>query len=474
MNNIYLGQVATRFNAVRTALVLALVCASALTLTLTSQAYADGDRYTVIKTKKAVTVGGDEIDDASIVIVDGKIEAVGKNVDYPSDSIVIDATKLTAMPGMINPRTSIGQQLPNNRGNKSNFLVKDEFEPPEDDTYRDLLKAGYTLLGVLPNGSGLPGQALVVSTHDAKADAGIRDEGLVRITFGRPPNEKNALRAVLKEAEKAIKAEKEAKEKAEKEAEAKKKEAASKPKEKKKDEKKPEGKDGKEKGDGKEKKPTSQPASKPSKKKEEKKEEKKFEIKDELKAPVKLLKKDEAVVALVEFARASDVLHFVEAIEGFDFAQRYAFASRGYDDLHNIIEHPLIGGADATVMLKPLLPQMPLTVNPYNLARELIEEGCTVGFYPLSDNVREHETMRERVALLTRAGLKREDALKALTLVPAQYLGLEKQYGTLEKEKVADVVLLDGDPLDPFAKVQMVVIGGKVVFDRVAEEKDKR
>ncbi len=471
MNSIYLGQVAKRLTAARTTLVAALIVS---TFVLTATVQAAGDRYTVIKTKKAVTVGGEEIDDASIVIVDGKIEAVGKNVDYPSDSIVIDATKLTAMPGMINPRTMIGQQLPNNRGNKSNFLVKDEFEPPEDETYHDLLKAGYTLLGVLPNGSGLPGQALVVPTHGSKAGEGVRDEGLVRITFGRPPNEKDALRGVLKEAEKAIKAEKEAKEKAEKEAEEKKKEAASKPKEEKKDQKKPDDKGGKDKGDGKDKKPTSQPASKPSEKKEEKKEEKKFEIKDELKAPVKLLKMEEGIVALVEFARASDVLHFVEAIDGFEFAQRYAFASRGYDDLHNIIEHDLIGGADATVMLKPLLPQMPLTVNPYNLARELIEEGCTVGFYPLDDNVREHELIRERVALLTRAGLKREDALKALTLVPAQYLGLEKQYGSLEKEKAADVVLLDGDPLDPFAKVQMVVVGGKVVFDRATEEKDKR
>lgn len=416
------------------------------------------DRYVVIKTKKAITVSGKEIDGAMIVIVGGKIEAVGKKVDYPSDSHVIDASELVAMPGMINPRTSIGLKLQRRRGNQSHRLVRDEYEPPEDKTYAELLEAGYTLLGVIPNGEGLPGQALVVSTHDPKANEGVRDEGLVRMTMLNPARDKKLLREALKAAEAAIEKEKE---------------AASKPAEEKSaDDKKA----------GEEKKPTSQPTSQPAskptkddKKKEEKpKQPEKPKIKPELEVLVKLLKKEKDVLAQVEFSKASDVLHFADVVEGMDFARVYAFAGSSFDDYHNVIDHALIGGADALVLMRPVLPRMPLTVNPYNLAQELANAGCDVAFTPVGDNVRNHEQIRERVALLMRAGLKREIALKALTLNAAKYLGVEKDYGTLEKDKKADLALFDGDPLDPFAKVKMVVVSGEVVFDAKKANKAKK
>lgn len=420
----------------------------ALGASATVRAGASDDRYIVIKTKKAITISGKEIDDAKIVIVGGKIEAVGKNVDYPSDSRVIDASHLVAMPGMINPRTMIGLKLPRHRGNSSHKLVRDAYEPPDDETYQDLLEAGYTLLGVIPNGDGLAGQALVVSTHGAKANEGVRDEGLVRISFRNPAREKKLLREALKAADEALKKEKE---------------AASKPAEK--------SKADATKGDG--GKSTSQPASQPTSQpaKEKKADEKpkkpeKPKIKPELEMFVKLLKKEKNVLAQIEVRRASDVLHLMDVVEDYEFERVYALDSSNYDDFHNVIDHELLGGANALVLMNPILPRMPLTVNPYNLARELSDAGCAIAFTPMGDNVRSHESTRERVSLLVRAGLKREIALKALTINAARYLGLEKDYGTIEKDKKADIVLFDGDPLDPFAKVQMVVVGGDVVFDR--------
>ncbi|MCA9254549.1 MAG: amidohydrolase family protein, partial [Phycisphaerales bacterium] len=182
--------------------------------------------------------------------------------------------------------------------------------------------------------------------------------------------------------------------------------------------------------------------------------------------------KEKDILAHVELRQASDVLHFADVVGDKEFNRAYAFAGSSFDDFHNVIDHELIGGADALVLMRPVLPRMPLTVNPYNLAQELASAGCDVAFMPTGDSTGSHEQVRERVALLMRAGLKREVALKALTLNPAKYLGLDKDYGSIEKDKKADLVLFDGDPLDPFSKVKMVVVGGEVVFD--AKKKGQR
>jgi imidazolonepropionase-like amidohydrolase len=50
----------------------------------------------------------------------------------------------------------------------------------------------------------------------------------------------------------------------------------------------------------------------------------------------------------------------------------------------------------------------------------------------------------------------------------AAYLGMEKQLGTLEPGKLADIILLDGDPLEGYwnwLKTKVTIKGGKVVVD---------
>jgi imidazolonepropionase-like amidohydrolase len=68
-------------------------------------------------------------------------------------------------------------------------------------------------------------------------------------------------------------------------------------------------------------------------------------------------------------------------------------------------------------------------------------------------------------------GLPYEEALKAITINPATLLGLEKQIGSLEKGKDADLVLFNGDPFEYTTKPCMVIIDGKVeVKDQCGRE----
>ncbi len=59
-----------------------------------------------------------------------------------------------------------------------------------------------------------------------------------------------------------------------------------------------------------------------------------------------------------------------------------------------------------------------------------------------------------------------ERALAWITANPAWALGIERDVGTLEVGKMADVVLWDGDPLSVYTRARYVFIDGELVYDR--------
>ena len=61
-----------------------------------------------IRNAKIVTVSGPEIENGTIVIRDGKIEAVGANVTIPAGAQTIDGSGLSVYPGMIDAGTNMG------------------------------------------------------------------------------------------------------------------------------------------------------------------------------------------------------------------------------------------------------------------------------------------------------------------------------------------------------------------------------
>ena len=60
-------------------------------------------------------------------------------------------------------------------------------------------------------------------------------------------------------------------------------------------------------------------------------------------------------------------------------------------------------------------------------------------------------------------GLSREEALRAVTLYPAQILNMDAEMGSISEGKIANIILMDGDPLEVLSKVKHVFIGGRPV-----------
>jgi imidazolonepropionase-like amidohydrolase len=69
-------------------------------------------------------------------------------------------------------------------------------------------------------------------------------------------------------------------------------------------------------------------------------------------------------------------------------------------------------------------------------------------------------------ALAVRSGLDEEAALKAITIYPAEILGISDKVGSLQVGKDADIVVFDKHPFDIQAKTTCVLIDGEVVFKR--------
>ena len=72
--------------------------------------------------------------------------------------------------------------------------------------------------------------------------------------------------------------------------------------------------------------------------------------------------------------------------------------------------------------------------------------------------------LHDELKLMVSAGFSPMEALQTATLNPARYLGKEKDLGTIETGKLADLVLLDANPLDDISntrKIRAVILDGR-------------
>ncbi len=101
---------------------------------------------------------------------------------------------------------------------------------------------------------------------------------------------------------------------------------------------------------------------------------------------------------------------------------------------------------------------------PYNAA-VMARKGVLVSLN--SDNAELMRRMNlEAAKVMKYGGLSEDEALAMITINPAKQLGIDGRVGSIEPGKDADLVIYDRHPLSSYAKVQKVVIDGRIYFDR--------
>jgi imidazolonepropionase-like amidohydrolase len=79
------------------------------------------------------------------------------------------------------------------------------------------------------------------------------------------------------------------------------------------------------------------------------------------------------------------------------------------------------------------------------------------------DNGGEVRDLPYHAGLASAYGLPKDEALKAVTLYPAQILGVADQIGSIEAGKVANLVVTDGDILEPRTNIRHLFINGRLI-----------
>jgi imidazolonepropionase-like amidohydrolase len=118
---------------------------------------------------------------------------------------------------------------------------------------------------------------------------------------------------------------------------------------------------------------------------------------------------------------------------------------------------------DVPVILGPVMTMPAETYDPYDApfacAAKLREAG--VRFCIRSAGSANTRNLPYEAAMAASYGLPPEEALKAVTLYPAQILGVDKELGSIEAGKRANLVLTNGDLLQASAQVLALFIDGR-------------
>ena len=94
----------------------------------------------------------------------------------------------------------------------------------------------------------------------------------------------------------------------------------------------------------------------------------------------------------------------------------------------------------------------------------LAKAGCHVSI--ITDNsVIPQQYLPLCAGMAVKAGMDEFDALKAITINPAEHIGVADRVGSLEVGKDADMCLFDSDPLTLFAKPLLVIGNGEVLME---------
>jgi imidazolonepropionase-like amidohydrolase len=123
-----------------------------------------------IKAGKIITVSGAAIENGVVLVKNGKITAVGKNVEIPSGAKVLETPVL--FPGMIEAHTSRGMDAPNENVPVVPFVTTADGLDPLHFSFEDALRDGITTMHVIQgNATVIGGTGVIVKPVGGTVEA---------------------------------------------------------------------------------------------------------------------------------------------------------------------------------------------------------------------------------------------------------------------------------------------------------------
>jgi imidazolonepropionase-like amidohydrolase len=368
------------------------------------------DGVLAIKNARLITVSGPDIEGGTIVVRGGRIEAVGKDVEIPWDAKVIDAAGKVVMPGLVEAHTFRGMDRPNERLASVPFVSTFDAVNPVDPYFEDALRQGVTTLGVAPGNDTLIGGQACVMKPWGATTERMLVSKNAFLKLSLKPRAGTSRMAHVAALRREL------------------------------DEAAAVGADDK-----------SEAAAK--------------------REPVVRLLKG-ALPALLYCPTASDVLKGLELAETYKFKAVLVLGRDGWRAADEVAKRKM------DVVLAPELAYWETDEEKHEEVRRLgapafVKAGLRVA---LQTDASAYGSgyLWHQAATAVKFGVPRAEALKAVTLWPAEILGLGARLGSLEKGKDANLVVMTGDPLDIQSWVDRVLIEGQTAYDRSKDERLRR
>ena len=367
---------------------------------------AIAEDVTVIKADRVDTITSGLIENGIIVIKDGRITAIGNDIEVPEAANIIDVSDKTIFPGLVNPFSRIGlSSPPSGSSSKPHLRVVDEIYPHQD-VYKRVLQAGFTTFGLVPGRGGASGfiSSSGYMMSFGSSGAGIAGQGAVIRPVGRKPEEMIVIESGLlminfqanDKTKKGIKSALDS---------AKSKTSSTDPK---------------------------------------------------VQPLVNALQGK--IPTFIKCGGPGEILHLLKLLEPYKKMKLVLIAgSEQYRVADKLAKKKI------PVILPARIDFEPFTRNRINVPKMLTDAGIKIALGPKGDSIEAHEDFLREVAELVKAGLDKEIAKKAITIHPAQMLAVDYRLGSLAVGKDANLLVLSGDILDVGTKIHMVMIEGKVV-----------
>lgn len=386
-----------------------------------------------------IPVVGDRIDNGAVLVERGVIIAVGPagEIEIPYDAFEVDCTGLVVMPGMIHPHSADGLDVANEALPVAPFLDVSDALDPSSLFFENALREGITSVHVIQaNNTVIGGVSRVVhpiglnvAEMTARADVALKLS-----TSPRRGADRMVQMAQLREAFLALD------DAIAKLAEAKYEE------QRKKDER-----------------PIDVGPAQARERGMALLEDRDY---DELQLNLVRMRRGE-LGAWIYTGAAMDVAPALKLARDQGFAEQTVLVVDG--DAHLAVRE--IAGAGVPVVLPaqlfhrerdPISGELIETFVP----RVFHEAGVRFALQPNPSDSFAERFLNYQAALLVRHGIPRQAAIEAITINPAQMLGMGDRLGSLEEGKDANILVLSGDPFDFNTRVEMVYIDGVLAYER--------